>query len=374
MTEGSEPLSRAPARAVAAAGVIAAVWVTLLWGGVSRHPVWADEAAYLLQAEIFASGRWAVPGPLLPEFFEQYHVLVTPVLAAKYFPGHSLVLAVGSLVGVPGLVPIVLAGVSAMVLLALAWRAGGPWVATATLGLWLLAPISIRFLPSYLSETTTGALWLIALWALGHWRTSSRLRWLLLVAAAVGWCAITRPLTGVALALPAAAVVLRRVVVRKSWTQLVWALAAGVMVLALVPLWSRGTTGTWRETPLTRYTIDYLPWDRMGMGLDTTPARRSGPPDMPRFAEPFRRIHRFQSWPNFPTIVGARLAELGGATGDSPCWLRYRWPWSGPGGGHGWRGSACFRLPRCFWRISSTRTRSIGTSTTSRRWGRCPCA
>jgi hypothetical protein len=85
------------------------------------------------------------------------------------------------------------------------------------------------------------------------------------------------------------------------------------MVLALVPLWSRGTTGTWRETPLIRYTIDYLPWDRRGMGLDTTPARRSGPPDMPRFAEPFRRIHRFQSWPNFPTIVGARLAELGGA-------------------------------------------------------------
>jgi hypothetical protein len=293
--------------------VIAAAWVALLWGGISRHPVWADEAAYLLQADIFASGRWALPAPILPEFFEQYHVLVTPVLAAKYFPGHALVLAIGSLLGVPGLVPILLAGVSGMVLVALAWRVGGVRVAVLTLLLFLLAPISIRFLPSYLSETTSVTAWLVAWWALEHWRRSARLRWLLLVAVGIGWCAITRPLTGVALALPAAVVVLRQVVARHSWAQLAWGVAAGSAVLMLVPLWSRNTTGSWLETPIARYTLDYLPWDRMGIGLDTTAALRSGPPDMARFAEPFLRIHRFHSWANFPTIVGARLAALGSA-------------------------------------------------------------
>src|SRR6202022_1176970 len=63
----------------------AVAWFT--WGSLRPMPLDHDEAAYLLQAEIFAQGRWAAAAPPLPEFFGQAHVLVTPVLAAKYPPG-----------------------------------------------------------------------------------------------------------------------------------------------------------------------------------------------------------------------------------------------------------------------------------------------
>src|SRR5262252_7196719 len=93
-------------------GIATAVEIAVVWGSLSAVPTVHDEAAYLLQARIFASGHWTAPAPPLPEFFEQYHVLVTPVLAGKYPPGHSLVLVPGIWLGAPGLMPIVLAGLA----------------------------------------------------------------------------------------------------------------------------------------------------------------------------------------------------------------------------------------------------------------------
>jgi hypothetical protein len=92
-------------------GAVTAVMTAWVWGGLRVVPVFHDEAAYLLQARIFASGRWASPAPPLPEFFEQFHVLVTPVVASKYPPGQSLLMAPGALLGLPGLVPVIIAPV-----------------------------------------------------------------------------------------------------------------------------------------------------------------------------------------------------------------------------------------------------------------------
>src|ERR1700739_2482156 len=68
------------------AGAITAALVWWVAGSLTWPPIIHDEAAYLLPAGIFARGRWTLPGPPLPQFFEQFHVLVTPTLAAKYPP------------------------------------------------------------------------------------------------------------------------------------------------------------------------------------------------------------------------------------------------------------------------------------------------
>src|SRR5436309_10434222 len=78
-----------PAAAFAATVIV--VW--LVWGDLRRTPVTFEESSYVLQAEIFARFRWSLPTPPMPEFFEQPHVLVTPVLASKFPPGHALLLA-----------------------------------------------------------------------------------------------------------------------------------------------------------------------------------------------------------------------------------------------------------------------------------------
>ena len=68
-------------------GAVTAGFMTWLWGGLDQVAVIHDEAAYLLQAKLYAGFHWTAPGLPLPEFFEQYHVLVTPVMTPKYLSG-----------------------------------------------------------------------------------------------------------------------------------------------------------------------------------------------------------------------------------------------------------------------------------------------
>ena len=230
---------------------LVAVLVTVAsWGGLDAPPVSHDEASYLLQSRIFKSGRWSAPSPPLPEFFEQYHVLVTPVLASKYPPGQALVLVPGTLMAAPGLMPLVLTGLTAFLLVSLIARRWGWKAAVITWALWLLAPLGLRFRPTYLSEVGTAFLWLAGWWCLSRWWDGKGDRYLVTLALAVGWMAITRPLTAVAYAMPLAVVVLPRVWKGHGWRAIGAAVMAGTAILTVLPVWARSTTGAWTRTPL----------------------------------------------------------------------------------------------------------------------------
>src|SRR5438477_1241204 len=69
---------------------VAIAW--FVWDAIVPIAQAHDENSYLLQADIFARGRWTVPSPPIPDFFEQPHVQVVPSVASKYPPGHALLL------------------------------------------------------------------------------------------------------------------------------------------------------------------------------------------------------------------------------------------------------------------------------------------
>lgn len=62
------------------------------------EPYIHDEFAYLLGADTFLEGRLTNPTPPLPEFFETFHVNMTPTYHSKYPPGQSAFLALGKLI------------------------------------------------------------------------------------------------------------------------------------------------------------------------------------------------------------------------------------------------------------------------------------
>ena len=277
-----------------AVGAVFAVTVVVMWyawAQWSPMPVVHDELAYVLQAEIFARGRWALPSPALPLFFEQPYVLVEPSLASKYFPGHSILLAIGALLGWMPLMPLVLQGIAGCFVFVLARRVANGAVALVTWLFWLTTPVVLFFGPSYYSEATTIVCWLGGWYALLEWRTHRKRGWLIAVALATGWCVLTRPLTGLAYAIPIGLVVLHDVVRVRRWRDLTFALAAGVAVLAIIPLWSARTTGDWRVTPLERYTRDYMPYDLPGFGMITTPPARALNPEFAHLNEVFSAFH-----------------------------------------------------------------------------------
>jgi hypothetical protein len=298
----------APAFAAFASALV--VW--FVWDPPPALAIFHDQASYLLQAEIFATGRWTVPSPPLPEFFEQPHVVVVPEVASKYPPGHALLLAPGAALGMPFLVPLILTAITAWLLFALTARIANAFVAAFAWIFWISAPLVLRFQGSYFSEITTGALVLASWWFLLNWRETQKGRWLLLVALAVGWGAITRPLTMLAVALPIGVVVVRDTARYRTWRDLGLAVLVGIGVLSILPLWSAQTTGSWRLSPLTQYRHDYLPFDKPGFTADTTAPRRASTMDpvLRSMYGHFIEQHRDHTWDAVPRFIGLRSVNL----------------------------------------------------------------
>lgn len=293
-----------------AAAIIAMAAIAYVWGGLRPFAVYHDEAAYLLQAELFARFRWTLPSPVVPHAFEQAAVLVTPVLAPKMGPGHALALVPGVWLGLPALMPLLLTGATAALLVLLARRVANAAVAVLAFVVWLTAPGNLAWRPTYFSETTSGAAWLGAWWCLLEWRSTRQPRWLLGVAALTGWGAITRPLTFLAFAVPLGALVLSDVARGKHWRPLAAAIGVGTAFLLIIPLQSWRVTGSPWTTPLDVYTRQYLPSDVIGFGLREQKAERTLPADLAAAYKEFDALHAEHTVAALPAIARARVLAV----------------------------------------------------------------
>ncbi len=291
-------------------GAVTAVFIAWLWGGLDQVATIHDEAAYLLQAKIYASGHWTAPGLPFPEFFEQYHVFVTPILTPKYPPGHALLLIPGIWLGLPGLMPVLLMGLCGAMVFAVARRLTNPWIAMIAWFLWVTAPGIMDFEPSYLSETTTSALWMAGWYALLRWLDDDRQQWLALLAACIGLGFLTRPVTMVIFAVPIAPVVLLRVARRNAWSELRIPFGIGFVCLGVWALWCQRTTGSPLRAPYGLYSRFYFPDDVMGFGLTGLKPLRPLNADMAMFNEYVKILHRDYTLANLPTALRERVIAI----------------------------------------------------------------
>lgn len=284
------------------------LWWT--WGSLEPIPTVQDEYSYVLQSRIFAHLEWTAPPPPAPSSFQQPHVLTTPRVASKYPPGHALLLAIGAAVDAPWLIPLVLSGISAALIFLLAESTAGPLIALLCWAMWLGDPVTLKFQPGYYSEVTSGLAILAAWWFLRRWRTDGASRWLVFTAIAIGWIAITRPLTALMFAVPVGVYVVARVLRRQLWRDLLFAGLAGTAIIAILPLWSAKTTGKWNLSPVTLYTRDYLPFDKPGFGFDSTPPALALSPVTQDLYDEFSRYHKSYTPAEVPRAAYDRIHAL----------------------------------------------------------------
>jgi hypothetical protein len=273
------------------AGIITALCVAYVWGGLNGVAAYHDERAYLVQARLLSHFTWTAPAPPLSIFFEMPHLFVEPRIFARYPPGHAPLLVPGIWLGLPGLMPVLLAGLSGALTFLIARRLAGAWVALGAWGIWTVAPKMLDWHSSYFSESTTSVLWLSVLLALIEWRANER-RWLLAaIVGGVAWMGITRPVTGIALGIPIAVVVIATAWRRRSllgWQQ---GAVVGALICALVPYWSWTTLGSPTRLPYAEYSAWYFPFDMPGFVRDSSPPLRELPPDFEALASATRNLY-----------------------------------------------------------------------------------
>jgi hypothetical protein len=162
-----------------------------------------DDCSYLIQMQMLARGHLWMPAHPLADFFDSFYLIVRPVYASQYFPGTALMYVPTIWLHLPTWVlPVLAAGsVVGLVYRILTELIDG---AAGALGaLWVVSLSWFRMASILLmSQIPALLLGLIMLWAWLHWRKTRRPAWLLLIGAAAGWAAITRPVDAVCYALP----------------------------------------------------------------------------------------------------------------------------------------------------------------------------
>ena len=296
--------------APAALGLVTIIIVRFVWRSFGEPGVIHDERAYLLQAEIFARGRWTASPPPIAAFFEQMHVFVEPAVFAKYPPAHAMMLVPGIWLGMPGLMPALLAGIAGALTFWLARRLSNAWTALLTWMLWTTAPLTLVWATSYLSESTTTVMWLAAAAATVLWLESGKQIHLLGVAAALAWGFEARPLTMVALAAPLGFVILRKLIEIGTFRRAAVPLLAGIALLGVGLVWNQQTLGDWRTDPYSLYSRTYFPFDKPGFGIDPTPPLRPLPPELLPMDAWSREVHEVYVPSAVPVAFAQRVLAL----------------------------------------------------------------
>ncbi len=166
-----------------------------------RHPHIPDEAAYLLQARTFARGALTLPTPpVLPAF----DVDITLNDHGRWFsafpPGWPAILALGALVRAEWLVNPLLGGLNVLLAYAVTRRLYDRRTARVAALLLAASPWHLFLAMSFMSQTVTLTVGLLAALGVVRWRQGDSPAWLVLAGAAAGWAGLTRPLDGVLVA------------------------------------------------------------------------------------------------------------------------------------------------------------------------------
>jgi hypothetical protein len=228
-----------------------------------------DEHAYMIQARMLARGRlWmpAYPADVAP-FFDALSMIVDRVYAPMYFPGTALAAVPFIWLGLPfWVMPIVTASIAAGLLYRVFAQIFDPVRG-------VLAVILLASMQKYrenaivlLAEAPFLAAEMVLLWGWLRFRKDPRGRWAVVIGAAAGYAAITRPLDALCVALPIGlAIVLqtwnfRRILLRACGAILLG--ASPFLLLLLVQ--NAGVTGRPFELAEAYYNRENFPASPMG--------------------------------------------------------------------------------------------------------------
>jgi hypothetical protein len=260
-----------PARTAVIVSVVVAAYL-LCYAWAVRDTLFIkfnDEHAYIIQAHMLARGRLWMPAypPDVVPFFDALSLISDRVYAAMYFPGTALASVPLVWLGLPyWLMPLLSASIAAGLLYLLAAELFDPVRALLAV-LMALSQSLYRDVATYLlAEMPFLVAELVLLLAWFRFRRQQQMRWTLLVGAAAGYCAITRPLDALCISLPVGIAIIAQMWRRSK--PLLGATAAIILgaspFIALLVVQNKGVTGHWLQLAESYYNDHLFPASPLG--------------------------------------------------------------------------------------------------------------
>lgn len=267
---------------------VAAATMHIVFAG---NPHLVDEMAQLFHARVLASGRLAAEPPEPAQFFLLTHTFIGEAgWVSQYPPGHTVLLAAGTLIGLEWLVNPVLGGLGVVLVYLTARRLYGVGTATVAAILWVLSAWVLFYSATYLNHVGAAILGLAALALLVAPRRPG-IRHCLGAGFLLAAVAATRPLDAVAASVP----ILVWLGYRRRWTAPAWMVLGGLPVMVAWGFFNLKIYGHPLELG---YTALYGPEHNMGFhvdpyGLEFTPAVA-----LSNLTVALRRLHVYlYEWP-----------------------------------------------------------------------------
>jgi hypothetical protein len=248
-TRFASALDRSPWLTLAGVALVSILVYSVLAHLVfDAKPLLVDEIFQVWQARVFGEGRLTSPVASHPEFFSGLHLVEADGRAFSHFPpGHSAMLMIGELLGIPWLVVPVAAGVSVVAFgVYLRSAEHRPTVRVGSLVLFAVAPL-VAFMSATYMNHATALMWLmIAVAALARAVRDDEPHPVaaLVCGLALGVTAMIRPIDAVAFALPAAVWLLVRAIrTPRRWLEVGLAGVGVALPLAALAWFNARTTG-----------------------------------------------------------------------------------------------------------------------------------
>lgn len=222
-----------------------------------------DEAVYLFQGKVFASGMVTAPVPPEPGAFRIPMVLDHEGKRfGKYYPGYPLLLAIGEKIGAPWLLNPLLGALTILGTFLLGRALWSPLAGALAALLLACSPLQRAMSTTYLSHVPCGFLVLASVLSLYRSRAGERWVWGLVSGFLYGWAVAARPYSASLLLFPVVILLLAMLRSHPGRAfRLALAFGLGVLPwLAVVLLWNRHLTG---DALTSAYEL-YNPADRLG--------------------------------------------------------------------------------------------------------------
>ena len=169
-----------------------------------RHrPHLVDSIVQVFQAKIFAAGSLKALAPKYPEFFMTQHMLFDQTgWYSQYPPGHQALLAIGTLLGIPWAVNILLTLISIYFSYKISLKVFGEVHAKTTLILAVFCPFLFFMGSDFMNHVPTLTSIILFSYFYICWEEKKKASLLLYSALAIGFAFTIRPLTALGMAIP----------------------------------------------------------------------------------------------------------------------------------------------------------------------------